>query len=427
MSILMSTLGDYQQQQNIHDEFGPFNSSADMFDPSVDMFPEENEERLSENYSISLLDEPNNATDRRANSSKVGKVKKVVSGDDKNIVRKNRNAQKQFVNLKNKIEQFQKNFGYEENFLFIMKNNFVQNIGSRGPSCASAGKYLVSGGGEIFENLKNEGIEYDIETMEVLKNGKSMKENKSFLQSYVKNCRNKQVVRSKAASSPTTSEAPSNRISSTPLDVSSNSVRISGTPVILVNQSDSGSFIGPTPDPKKRVRKNAKFSKRKSLISTFTDLQSSRKRQSSSDSSECSDGNISLHDSTDLDTEGEDLARKVEALNQKKNKRNRGKNNTLNDTVESDHGTEVRGAGADKNKRKKAPSQAADRRKKSNTAIDIINEANKENAQKTVAPKTRGRRKPLSDTSVMNMLDSFSTPNKSSYRNNNIVTPLRPL
>ena len=263
--------------------------------------------------------------------------------------------------------------------------------------------------------------------MEVLKNGKSMKENKSFLQSYVKNCRNKQVVRSKAASSPTTSEAPSNRIFSTPLDVSSNSVRISGTPVILVNQSDSGSFIGPTPDPKKRVRKNAKFSKRKSLISTFTDLQSSRKRQSSSDSSECSDGNISLHDSTDLDTEGEDLARKVEALNQKKNKRNRGKNNTLNDTVESDHGTEVRGAGADKNKRKKVPSQAADRRKKSNTAIDIINEANKENAQKTVAPKTRGRRKPLSDTSVMNMLDSFSTPNKSSYRNNNIVTPLRPL
>ena len=67
------------------------------------------------------------------------------------------------------------------------------------------------------------------------------------------------------------------------------------------------------------VRKNANFSKRKSLISTFTDLQSSRKRQSSSDSSECSDGNISLHDSTDLDSEGEDLARKVEALNQKKN------------------------------------------------------------------------------------------------------------
>ena len=136
MSILMSTLGDYQQQQNILDEYGPFNPSADLFDPSVDMFPEENEERLLENNSISLLDEPNNATDRRVNSSKVGKVKKVVSGDDKNIVRKNRNAQKQFVNLKNKIEQFQKNFGYEENFLFIMKNNFVQNIGSRGPSCA---------------------------------------------------------------------------------------------------------------------------------------------------------------------------------------------------------------------------------------------------------------------------------------------------
>ena len=107
----------------------------------------------------------------------------------------------------------------------------------------------------------------------------------------------------------------------------------------------------------------------------------------------------------------------------------RGKNNTFNDKVESDHGTEVRGAGADKSKRKKVPSQAADRRKKSNTAIDIIREADKDNARKIVAPvsKTRGRRKPLSDTSVMNMLDSFSTPNKSSYRNNNIGTPLRPL
>ena len=72
-----------------------------------------------------------------------------------------------------------------------------------------------------------------------------------------------------------------------------------------------------------------KFSKRKSLISTFTNLQNSRKRHSSSDSSECSDGNICLHDSTDLDTGGEDLARKVEAPNQKKNEQKKGEKQHL--------------------------------------------------------------------------------------------------
>ena len=70
-------------------------------------------------------------------------------------------------------------------------------------------------------------------------------------------------------------------------------------------------------------------------------------------------------------------------------------------------------------------------RKKSNASFDIIPTNNKENRNQSKKPKskpTKGpRRKPLSDSSVANLLETISTPSRriNSNRNNNITTPVR--
>ena len=119
---------------------------------------------------------------------------------------------------------------------------------------------------------------------------------------------------------------------------------------------------------------------------------------------------------------------------ERKNKRRQKK--TTNEEIEeqdSDHGTEVRGAGADKNKRKKWKdvTKSAAERKKSNASFDIIPTNNKENRNQSKKPKSKPtkcpKRKPLSNSSVANLLETISTPSRriNSNRNNNITTPVR--
>ena len=186
MRILMSTIG--QPEDN---DLQRIDSDNDMFADLED----DCEERL-----FALLDsvsEHNQVQENPSNSKNPsnlnGRSRHNERSNDsispqKMTTRMNRNAQRQFLNIKNKVESFQKQFGYESNFLLLIENNFIQNKGLRGPSCQSTGKVLVSGSGDLLDRFKNDALDYDYENMEVMKLGKTMKEDKAFLKDIVRNC-----------------------------------------------------------------------------------------------------------------------------------------------------------------------------------------------------------------------------------------------
>ena len=191
MCILTSTIG--QPEDN---DLQGIDSDNDMFADLED----DCEERLFallDNEEETDVSEQNQVQENPSNSKNLSNLngrtrhKERSNGSistQKMTARINRNAQRQFLNIKNKVESFQKQFGYESNFLLLIENNFIQNKGLRGPSCQSTGKVLVSGSGDLLDRFKNDALEYDYENMEVMKLGKTMKEDKAFLKDIVRNC-----------------------------------------------------------------------------------------------------------------------------------------------------------------------------------------------------------------------------------------------
>ena len=102
-------------------------------------------------------------------------------------IRKNRNAAKQFNNLKTKLEGLQSRFQGEPNFVLFMENNFVKKVGHTGPTPASSGKVMVLGKGKLMDLFKTDDLAFDFELMDVLKTGvKGVVPDAQFLKDYTK-------------------------------------------------------------------------------------------------------------------------------------------------------------------------------------------------------------------------------------------------
>ena len=110
------------------------------------------------------------------------KKKKKTDSANGDQIRKNRNAFRQFLTLKNKIESFQGVFGADQNFIVIMENNFIHKVGTSGPIPKTEDKTLVFGNGKLMEMFKSNELHYVMTSMEVLKLGaKSLVDDRDFL------------------------------------------------------------------------------------------------------------------------------------------------------------------------------------------------------------------------------------------------------
>ena len=118
------------------------------------------------------------------------KKKKKTDSANGDQIRKNRNAFRQFLTLKNKIESFQGVFGADQNFIVIMENNFIHKVGTSGPIPKTEDKTLVFGNGKLMEMFKSDELLYDMNSMEVLKLGaKSLVDDRDFLKECTKSKR----------------------------------------------------------------------------------------------------------------------------------------------------------------------------------------------------------------------------------------------
>ena len=329
------------------------------------------------------------------------KKKKKDSVTDEQI-RLNRNASKQFNTFKSKVETFQEAFGANQNFILLMENNFVQKVGKTGPTPTTTGKTLVVGSGKLMDMFKADELLYDIETMEVLKTGakgfatKSKRRpspvtaapylgNQNVFQQQLFQHQQQMLQQQQQQQQliqqhqqmyqyPPTPFFPhqgivnsSPLISSQPLMVSPIMSTQNVRPTSTITQS-SVEVVTETRNGKKAHKKP----KRSEVFTT-----------SDEDSLEEED---LVNDGTDYSEEDQEFIKMIERKNLQRKKKvvenatiealPSDSSESERDLEESDHGCEVRGAGADKTKKpkKKAALKAAGKRKNQKKTNDILPE-----------------------------------------------------
>ena len=396
MSILISTLGRFPQD----------NSQDSDFDPNEDMFPELAAMDRDGNSNIDVGDlteygilnegfedvqvtvtSPANEQEPSAGQAIVGgdaidngpkqKPRKEIPERDRDTLKKNRNGQKQFYTLKDKLEKFQSNLGYESDFVLLVKNNFVQKVGSSGPVPATAGKTLVVGSGNLFDSFKKDELLFDIDEMEVLQAGKTMNSDRQFLKDYIKNniasTKQRKSVPNNVTEHVATSGISSGMIFNLGQQTPIMPVNIPSPPLFVINQGSS--LPNSIPQTASKTKKSTKRRRTKSSIfeveentdSVDKDIlkRKGKKRLTPAESDLETSGtnsDITVHDSSDYDTEASEMAKKIEIINEKNRQKRLKKiqpsedisiSESDVDNEDSDHGTEVRGAGADKKKKQK--------------------------------------------------------------------------
>ena len=99
--------------------------------------------------------------------------------------KKNRNIKSVLANIKNKIENIQTNNGGSPNYLLILEDNF-SDVKRTGPNTTMNRKLLVTTAGNLREDFKAKTVGYDPEKMIVMKKGKHLEGDFSFLDEYIK-------------------------------------------------------------------------------------------------------------------------------------------------------------------------------------------------------------------------------------------------
>ena len=98
--------------------------------------------------------------------------------------KKNRNIRAQIITLKTKLENLQERSGGRSNFLLIVEDNF-SDVHSRGRKTCIDRKMLVAAGGDLRELFKTNNLKYNPESMTVLKEGRKLEPDFSFIDEYV--------------------------------------------------------------------------------------------------------------------------------------------------------------------------------------------------------------------------------------------------
>ena len=367
------------------------------------------------------------------------KTKKGKSANNDQI-RKNRNATKQFNTLKKKVERFQAEFSAETNFVLIMENNFVKKVGTSGPTPATTEKVLVIGKGELMDKFRSDNLNFDLESMEVLKTGvRGMVPDANFLKEYTKLMKGSppiQLAASAIVTPPRSSfqqqiemqqqllfqqqqmhllqypffQQPS-MVQSSPFVTGSGLVTSpaasssSTTASASMDQTVSASVETTTTAKKKNLSKKKNLPKKSKVFEI-----------SSEDEDSLMEDDL-VDDSSDYSEEDQNFINLIERKNLQRKKKTTltVSSDSDNNLEESDHGCEVRGAGAEKQKKskRKVGAKAAGKRKtqkKSNDILpDIIAKKPTKAATKKKTTKKAVPAKTLASTDVDNLQQTLPT------------------
>ena len=155
--------------------------------------------------------EPENAT-KQGNNEEVENVETPLSDDvedaspkndaepagkkSRKQSKKNRNVKGVLCTLKNKLENIQKEYGGQPNFLLLLEDNFT-DLNVTGP------KILVTASGDLKNLFMEKNVGYNPERMLVLKEGRKLEPDYSFLDQYISaQLRRTSPIASSSVSSP---------------------------------------------------------------------------------------------------------------------------------------------------------------------------------------------------------------------------------
>ena len=99
--------------------------------------------------------------------------------------KKNRNVKSVITTLKNKLENIQENNGGKPNYLLIFEDNF-SDVARTGPKTKTNRKMIVTAAGDLKEAFKSNSVGYNPEKMIVMKKGKNLEQDFSFIDEYIK-------------------------------------------------------------------------------------------------------------------------------------------------------------------------------------------------------------------------------------------------
>ena len=368
--------------------------------------------------------------DQTMNDGETGpKTPKKKSTEADVQLRLNRNAKKQFNNLKNKIENLQSNFHVEPNFILIMENNFVKKVGQTGPTPATSDKVLVVGKGNLMDLFKSDELMFDLESMEVIKTGvKGMVPDGQFLKDFIKAKRSSVPLQPAASGhSPAAWQSAAAGHSATQLQqlqlqmhqqtqqqlqlqLQQQQLQMFQYPSpMFPTPSASPSMVG-SPPVVAGVSRTSRNTTAISLEPSVTVSSKKPKKKNppkkrlseifESDSEESCRVEDLVDDNTDYSEEDQDFIKRIEKKNLQR-KRKTVSSDSEDDLTESDHGCEVMGAGADKTRKKrKVGRKAAENRKVQKKSNDILPvnvtkkpAAAKKTVKKTVVTKSKAAQK----------------------------------
>ena len=161
--------------------------------------------------------EPENAT-KQGNNEEVENVETPLSDDvedaspkndaepagkkSRKQSKKNRNVKGVLCTLKNKLENIQKDNGGQPNFLLLLEDNFT-DLNVTGPKTKTNRKILVTASGDLKNLFMEKNVGYNPERMLVLKEGRKLEPDYSFLDQYISaQLRRTSPIASSSVSSP---------------------------------------------------------------------------------------------------------------------------------------------------------------------------------------------------------------------------------
>ena len=109
----------------------------------------------------------------------------VAAKKKSNHSKRNRNIKSALGTIKNKLENLQAQNGGHPNYLLILEDNFSE-VSATGPKTRTNRKIIVTAAGQLKEEFKNHTIGYDPEKMIVMKKGKTLEQDFSFVDEYVR-------------------------------------------------------------------------------------------------------------------------------------------------------------------------------------------------------------------------------------------------
>jgi hypothetical protein len=198
----LTSLADNPVLQTVHaEDLVDSFASEDNVEVTVgngDVEPGETRQQGNHEQVVSV--EISSGDDVEDNSPKIDA--EPAGGKSRKQSKKNRNVKGVLGTLKNKLENIQKDNGGQPNYLLLVEDNFT-DLNVTGPKTKTNRKILVTAAGDLKNLFMEKNIVYNPERMLVLKEGRKLEPDYSFLDQYISaQLRRTSPITSSAVSSP---------------------------------------------------------------------------------------------------------------------------------------------------------------------------------------------------------------------------------